>query len=270
VCSSDLVHIPHAISFAPPPGLGRAHFGLPSGRFLFLTLFDMLSVFNRKNPLGAVEAFIRAFGNVSSVQLIIKINNAQRRPDYLKALREAIAGYPITIMDTTFNRDETYGLINACDCLVSLHRSEGFGLTLAEAMFLGKPVIATAYSGNMDFTKFDNSFLVGYRLRPVGKNNEPYDEDSLWADPSVEQASQQMRTVTSEPQIRQNVAAAGQEFVRRKLNPEAVGRQIADRLQAIQSRFNSPASERSGRLESVHQVSHRRTTISRTSILRSK
>jgi glycosyltransferase involved in cell wall biosynthesis len=230
-----VVHIPHAISFEPPPTMGRAYFGLPSGRFLFLTLFDMLSVFDRKNPLGAAEAFIRAFGNDSSVQLIIKINNAKSRPDHLKTLQERIAGYPITIIDATFTRNETYGLMNVCDCLISLHRSEGFGLTLAEAMFLGKPVIATAYSGNMDFTRFDNSFLVGYRLKPVGKHNEPYDEDALWADPSVEQAAQQMRTVTGSPQICQQLAVAGQEFVRRRLSPEAVGRQMAGRLNTIQS-----------------------------------
>jgi len=232
-----VVQIPHAISFEPPPGMGRAYFDLPSGRFLFLTLFDMLSVFDRKNPIGVAEAFIRAFGNDSSVQLIIKINNAKSRPDHLKTLQERIAGYPITIIDATFTRNETYGLMNACDCLISLHRSEGFGLTLAEAMFLGKPVIATAYSGNMDFTRFDNSFLVGYRLKPVGKHNEPYDEDALWADPSVEQAAQQMRTIASNPTICQQVAVAGQEFVRRRFSPEAVGRQMSNRLNTIQSRF---------------------------------
>jgi glycosyltransferase involved in cell wall biosynthesis len=232
-----VVNIPHAISFEPPPTMGREYFGLPSDRFLFLTLFDMLSVFDRKNPLGAAEAFIRAFGNDSSVQLIIKINNAKARPDHLKTLQERIAGYPIIVIDATFTRNETYALMNVCDCVISLHRSEGFGLTLAEAMFLGKPVLATAYSGNMDFTRFDNSFLVGYRLKPVGKHNEPYDEDALWADPSVEEAAQQMRTITANPQIRQKVAVAGQEFVRRQLSPEAVGRQMADRLNTIQSQF---------------------------------
>ncbi len=217
--------------------MGRAYFGLPSDRFLFLTLFDMLSVFDRKNPLGAVEAFIGAFGNDPSVQLIVKINNAKTRPDHLKTLQERIAGYPITIIDATYTPNETYGLMIVCNCLFSLHRSEGFGLTLAEAMFLGKPVIATAYSGNMDFTTFDNSFLVGYRLKPVGKLNEPYDEDALWADPSVEQAAQQMRIIAGNPQICQRVAVAGQELVRRRLSPEAVGRQMADRLNTIQSRF---------------------------------
>jgi glycosyltransferase involved in cell wall biosynthesis len=232
-----VVQVPHAISCEPPPTMGRAYFGLPSDRFLFLTLFDMLSVFDRKNPLGAAEAFIKAFGNDPSVQLIIKINNAKTRPDHLKRLQQRTAGYPITIIDATFTRDETYGLMNVCNCVISLHRSEGFGLTLAEAMFLGKPVIATAYSGNMDFTRFDNSFLVGYRMKPVGKHNEPYDEDALWADPSVEQAAQQMRTIIDSPETCLKVALTGQEFVRRRLNPEAVGRQMAERLNTIRSQF---------------------------------
>jgi len=228
------------MDFEAPPGMGRDYFGLPSDRFLFLTLFDMVSIFDRKNPLGTVEAFIRAFGNDLSVQLIVKINNAEKRPDSLRLLKESIAGYPITIVDRTFQREETYGLINSCDCVVSLHRSEGFGLTLAEAMFLGKPVIATAYSGNMDFTRIGASFLVGYRLKAVGKNNEPYDEQCLWADPSIEQAAEQMRTVARDAQTRRNVAAAGQELVRGMLSPRTVGRQMEDRLRAIRTGFGRP------------------------------
>ena len=199
-----VVRIPHCMDFEAPSGMGREYFGLPSDRFLFLTLFDMLSIFDRKNPLGAIEAFIKAFGADPAVQLIVKINNVEKRPDHLRILKESIAGYPITLIDRNFQREETYGLIYSCDCVVSLHRSEGFGLTLAEAMFLGKPVIATAYSGNMDFTRIDNSFLVGYRLKSVGKNNEPYDEQNLWADPSVEHASEHMRTVAGDVQIRQS------------------------------------------------------------------
>ena len=242
-----VVQIPHSISFEPPPRMGRVYFGLPSGRFLFLTLFDMMSVFDRKNPLAVVEAFIKAFGNDPSVQLVVKINNGRRRPDHLKTLTDRIAGYPITIIDCTFTREETYALMNSCDCLISLHRSEGFGLTLAEAMFLGKPVIATAYSGNMDFTRFDNSFLVGYRLKPVGQNNEPYDQDVVWADPLVEHAAEQMRTVYCNPQTRRNVAVAGQEFIRRQLSPEAVGRLMLDRLQTLHARSDASKIKRPDR-----------------------
>jgi glycosyltransferase involved in cell wall biosynthesis len=243
-----VVRIPHCIDYEAPLGMGRDYFGLPSDRFLFVTLFDMLSIFDRKNPLGTVEAFIRAFGADPAVQLIVKINHSEKRPGYLSVLKESAAGYPITIIDRTFRREETYGLINTCDCLVSMHRSEGFGLTLAEAMYLGKPVIATAYSGNMDFTRIDSSFLVGYRLKPVGKGNEPYDEHCLWADPSVEQAAEHMRTVARDAQTRQNVATAGQEWVRSILSPRTVGRQMEDRLKAIRSGFGRPARSRAAAL----------------------
>jgi glycosyltransferase involved in cell wall biosynthesis len=232
-----VVRIPHCMDFEAPCGMGREYFGLPTDRFLFLTLFDMLSVFDRKNPLGTIEAFIKAFGADPAVQLIVKINNAEKRPDHMKILKESIAGYPITLIDRNFQREETYGLINVCDCVVSLHRSEGFGLTLAEAMYLGKPVIATAYSGNMDFTRIDNSFLVSYRLKSVGKNNEPYDEHCLWADPVVEHASEHMRTVARDAQTRQKVAAIGRELARNMLSPGTVGMRMKDRLRAILSDF---------------------------------
>src|SRR6185295_9484624 len=107
-----------------------------------------------------------------------------------------------------FTDNEIKNLVRCSDCFVSLHRSEGFGLTMAEAMFLGKPVIATAYSGNMDFTKLDNSFLVAYRLTHVGIRNEPYDKNCLWADPFLEQASHHMRAVIRDTEMRQKVAMA--------------------------------------------------------------
>jgi len=233
-----VIHIPHAIDVDVSPSLGREYFGLPTDRFIFLTLFDMLSVFARKNPLGTIQAFATAFGHDTSVHLVVKVNNGQRFPNQFTILQERAAEYRITVIDSTFTRPETQNFINVCDCLVSLHRSEGFGLTLAEAMFLGKPVIATAYSGNMDFTTSDNSFLVPYSLIPVGKDNEPYDEDCLWADPCIEQAAQHMRTVIADVAARTRIAAAGQEYVRRTLSPEAVGSRIADRLRIIQSRLS--------------------------------
>src|SRR6185503_9333255 len=121
----------------------------------------------------------------------------------MERLRAHLADLRATLLDDTFTRDEVNGLINICDCLVSLHRSEGFGLTMAEAMFLSKPVVATGYSGNLDFTRPDNSFLVGYRLCPVGAGCEPYDSHCLWADPNIDEAIQQMRAVFQNPEHRQ-------------------------------------------------------------------
>ena len=142
----------------------------------------------------------------------------------------------MTIIDCIFSRNDVNSLIQNCDCLVSLHRSEGFGLTLGEAMYLGKPVIATAYSGNVDFTLPGNSFLVSYQLRPVGPNNEPYDAQCHWADPSIEDAARHMRTVFEAPGERARIAAAGQAFVREQLSPAAVGAQMKRRIEWLHNR----------------------------------
>ncbi len=136
-------------------------------------------------------------------------------------------------MNRTIARNEVNALIGLSDCVVSLHRSEGFGLTLAEAMYLGKPVIATAYSGNMDFTNPANSFLVDFKLRAVGSGCEPYDPDQLWADPDLESACAKMRAVFEDADQRVRKAMAGKEFVHRFLSPEAVGTQMKRRLELI-------------------------------------
>ena len=96
------------------------------------------------------------------------------------------------LIDGVMSREESYGLLNTCDAYVSLHRSEGFGLTMAEAMFFGKPVIATAYSGNLDFMSAENSILIPYEMTPLTQNYAVYRQGSLWADPSTPAASEAM------------------------------------------------------------------------------
>lgn len=230
-----VIRIPHAIEVGEPASLGRADFGLPLNRFIFLTVFDMLSVFERKNPLAVVEAFVRAFGNSSSCHLAIKINHADQRPEHLARLRSASAGYSVTVIDRTIDRSELNALIRCCDCLVSLHRSEGFGLPIAEAMYLGKPVIVTAYGGNMDFTNPATAFLISFRLCSVGKGCEPYEEGQRWADPDIAEASEAMRTVYGDRPVRERKALAGMQFVREHLSPEAVGRLMKARLELLAS-----------------------------------
>jgi glycosyltransferase involved in cell wall biosynthesis len=124
-------------------------------------------------------------------------------------------------------------MIAASDCVVSLHRAEGYGLTLAEAMYLGKPVIATAYSGNLDFTLPGNSFLVGYKMCPVGKGNDPYDPHAQWADPLLDEAAAHMQTAAANAELRTRVARAGQEFVREHVSHQAVGARMRQRLEHL-------------------------------------
>ena len=97
------------------------------------------------------------------------------------------------LIDSVQSREESYGLLNACDAYVSLHRSEGFGLTMAEAMFFGKPVIATGYSGNLDFMSADNSILIPYEKTPLLRDYMVYRKGSFWAEPSIAAAAEAMR-----------------------------------------------------------------------------
>jgi glycosyltransferase involved in cell wall biosynthesis len=239
-----VIRMPHAVQVEAPALLDRAGFGIPSEPFTFLTVFDMLSVFERKNPLAVIEAYVKAFAGSPNCHLVVKINHADQRPTRLARLRSSGAAYPITFIDRTIGRDELNALIHCCDCLVSLHRSEGFGLPIAEAMYLGKPVIVTAYGGNMDFTNPASAFLVPFRLCSVGTGCEPYEEGQRWADPCVDEASAAMRTVYAERDLRESKAYAGQQFVRARLSPEAVGRLMKERLESLWSRLSQGTAAR--------------------------
>ena len=129
----------------------------------------------------------------------------------------------------------------SCDCYVSLHRAEGFGLTMAEAMAIGKPVIGTGYSGNVDFMTSENSYLVDYTIGRVGPDCEIYPPEGEWADPSVEHAAQLMRRVLSEPA---EAAAKGQRAradVERQLSPAATGQSMRKRLEHLAGRSRQDA-----------------------------
>ncbi len=225
--------MPYAVEVTADAGVNRAHLSLPADDFLFLTMFDVLSIVARKNPHGVIKAFRAVYQDVPDSRLVLKINNGDRLPQVVADLRAACEGIPVCIIDQSMSRAEVNGLVACCDCLVSLHRSEGYGLALAEAMYLGKPVIATAYSGNMDFTTHDNSFLVDYELVPVGSGRGPYPETSIWAEPDIRVAAQHMRTVRNQPDITRAVALKGQAFVRESLSPARIGNRIAQRLRQI-------------------------------------
>lgn len=170
----------------------RAELGMPEG-FLFLFCFDYDSVFQRKNPLAVVAAFRKAFTERAGAALYIKTTNAERHAMEDEALRAAVEGCPnIVIRDAYVTSDDYFSMLDACDCYVSLHRSEGFGLTVAEAMALGKPVICTAYSSTLEFANESNSFPVPASIVEVGDDAPPYPPHSRWADPDIAAAAEQM------------------------------------------------------------------------------
>jgi glycosyltransferase involved in cell wall biosynthesis len=170
------------------------------GAFTFLFVFDYLSILERKNPMATIDAFTRAFPEPGRARLVIKSINGDRKQNDRERLRCLVSGRPdIVLVERYLARDELDGLMHQADCYVSLHRSEGFGQTLSESMAIGKPVIATAYSGNMEFTRPDNSYLVPSVLVPVPPGNAPYLPPAEWADPDVEVAGAAMRQVVEDP-----------------------------------------------------------------------
>ena len=210
----------------------REAFGLPDcheGRFAFVFSFHMASIVERKNPLGLIQAFKQAFRFGEPVDLILKTTSASHHDDQMRELHEAAAGANVHILDRIMTPDETLSLIDACDAYVSLHRSEGLGLTMAEAMLLGKPVIATRYSGNLDFMDDGNSLLVDYELVPLGRPIPPYDAAARWAEPSLDHAAGLMRRLyedrawaaelgekaRADASARFSLAAAGERFIAR-------------------------------------------------------
>lgn len=214
----------------------RRHFGLDEGRFYFFFSFDYYSFPARKNPMGVVRAFRRAFaGDAARVGLIVKSAGAPEHfPEIKRALRqEAEQDGRIGIIDEQLSAADMQALAAAASCYVSLHRSEGFGLGMAEAMLLAKPVIATAYSGCAEFVREDTAFPVPYRLVPVAAGEYVHAEGQVWAEPDLDGAAAAMRRVVGDPAEARARARAGQAFATARFGADSVGRLVAERLRAI-------------------------------------
>jgi glycosyltransferase involved in cell wall biosynthesis len=233
-----VLKMPPGIQVEPDPTLDRSFFGLPEECFLFLTMADGLSFFERKNSLATVQAFLTAFPEPQEkVKLVVKVMNSGCSETGYSSLLETIRDHPsIVLIEQTFSRKETDSLLEACDAVVSLHRAEGFGLPLAEAMYLGKPVMATHWSGNTDFINQHVAYPVDYTLVALEKDYGPYEKGMHWAEPDQGSAVKAMLEIAGNGEEVRRRAAKGQAFIRSHYSPEAAGERMKARLQWILKR----------------------------------
>ena len=235
VTEKPVLHVPLPVIEQLDSGLQRADFGLGERDFVFLCSFDYNSFLARKNPLAVIKAFRRAFEHqCTDVRLLIKCSNGHRYPERLRELLNAAAvDQRITVRDEVIDRAHVQALQRCVDAYVSLHRSEGFGLGLAECMRLGKPVIATAWSGNMDFMNDDNSCLVDYRLVPVGEGEYPHHVGQRWAEPDVECAARHMRRLVIEPAFAKRIGAHAALDISQRFSAHSTAMQFVSRLRML-------------------------------------
>ncbi len=219
--------------FAPRP---REFFGLDPNRFVFLFTFDMFSTAGRKNPYGLIDAFRRAFAPSEPVDLVVKVSRGDKAPEEFEKLAACCAAAGVKLMNEVLPREDLLALMASCDCYASLHRSEGLGLGLAETMLMGKPVIATGYSGNLDFMTPANSYLVRYERRASEIAHPPYPKGAVWAEPDLDHAAELMRHVVDHPEEAAATGARARAELERALSMEAYAQRIAERLRNAEPR----------------------------------
>ncbi|MBP2314227.1 glycosyltransferase [Azospirillum soli] len=224
-----VVVMPHVV--APPvPALTRRDLGLPETGFLFAFSFDELSGFTRKNPLGLIEAFKQAFPQDDGRAVLVIKARTLSAANRARLLAAAEGRPSIILREGSESREAALALLATCDAYVSLHRSEGFGLTIAEAMHFAKPVIATGYSGNLDFMAPDCAYSVPYRLITTEADEGYYPRGTLWAEPDLSVAADLLRTIAAEPEEAREVGRRAAAHVRATLSAEAVGKRMRERI----------------------------------------
>ncbi len=243
ICSKPVTRVPLPMMLSADSGLQRRHFGLDEEDYVFFCSFDFNSTIARKNPHAVVEAFRLAFplGN-EKVALLIKSSNGDQHALRLKELVEvASKDRRITIRDDMLERRDLQALHRCSDVYVSLHRSEGFGLGLAEAMCMGKVVVATGYSGNMEFMTSANSCLVDYRMVPVLQGEYPYAKGQHWADPDPQHAAHHLRALYLDRAMARSIGLQASQDMARNFSVEACMNVLAQRLRLIDLASDDPA-----------------------------
>jgi glycosyltransferase involved in cell wall biosynthesis len=233
---SRVIKIPFAIEFEKPSvQLSREYFRLPEQGFLFLTVFDFQSAVARKNPQAVIKAFLSAFRkNDSNAFLILKSINGHLHAQAFAELKSiANNDSRILFIDEQFSSEEVRGLMQCADCYVSLHRSEGLGLGMAESMYLGKPVIATAYSGNLEFMNAQTACLIPYQEIAVGPNEYLFSTQQKWADPDIQEAATAMQKMCSDRDYRNQLGNNAQIYMHQFHSFAVMGKAISQRLEQL-------------------------------------
>jgi glycosyltransferase involved in cell wall biosynthesis len=221
------------VGIGPTEPVPPARFGIPDDHCVFLFMFDLHSQIHRKNPLGVIRAFEKAFRADDRATLVIKAIGGDVHTADMAALQAMTRSRNVILVHEVFSRAAAYGMIDLCDCFISLHRAEGFGLGMAEAMLMGKPVIATGYSGNLDFMNNENSMLVDYQVVDIGEDRPLYTKGNFWVEPSIDHAAYWLRQVYENREEAAARAKQNQPAIRETLSLEAAGARMADRLLEI-------------------------------------
>ena len=225
--------IPYCVTTSIQKFYDRVFFQLPEDQFLYLTMYDHNSIVERKNPSGVFEAFKKAFnkGN-KKVGLVIKINNSDKED--LKMIQAALVGYNnIYIITQTLDKDQVNSLIKCVNVMVSLHRSEGFGLVLAEAMLIGTPTIATNWSSNTEFMNSDIACLVDYNLIKLEKDMGPFKKGNRWADPDIQMAADYMKKLYYDKDYYNQMSKKAKSHLNQKLSIDKATELINQRISEI-------------------------------------
>lgn len=228
--------IPPNVSVSINPDITRADFDLSDEEFVFFHMSDVLSMPERKNPIAVIQAFHKAFPRDcdKSVRLILKLSNLDRNLELEAEVIDAVSGDDrITLLSGYLSREKLNGLLANIDCYVSLHRAEGFGLPIAEAMCLGKVVIATMWSGNTDFMNSENSLPVAYDLIELEKDIGPYEKGQVWANPCVQDAADKMYHIVDNLELQASLGAAAKQTITQYFSPHSSGEAIKQRLNEL-------------------------------------
>jgi glycosyltransferase involved in cell wall biosynthesis len=244
-----VVHMGEACQAIMESPIGRRQFSIEESAFVFLSVFDFSSYMDRKNPLGSIEAFTRLCTErpLSDVRLVLKTDTRHGRLLDLRRFKKATANASdrVHIIDCTLQENEIINLIHSCDCFLSLHRAEGFGHALSEAMYLGKPVIATGYSGNLDFMDDENCYLVDYDLVSVRKDQYIFSELQVWAEPHIDQAVRFMCRLIDHPDEGRELGIAASRHIRQFFSYRAIGLRYRARLEELQAILQGTVRRRS-------------------------